>query len=153
MKRRTPAHSNSHECASLNRQRHRALGVGQPAPSRSWLMGTLLFGSICLLAPPALYAQQVNLADGNTFYWDLVSNEGVLNGTFNATDGYPFLEVGGTVFPFLSEGATLELGGRQVVYGPVSIGGLNVSRRMYVPVNSGWGRFLEVFENPTGSAR
>ncbi len=93
----------------------------------------------------------MNLADGNTFYWDLVSNEGVLNGTYNATDGYPFLEVGGTEFPLLSEGAVIELGGRQVAYGPVFIGGLDVTRRMYIPVTESWGRFLEYLVNPSGS--
>jgi hypothetical protein len=125
--------------------------VRPATPTRWRILGAFLLGFICVLFPSALHAQQANFADGDSFYWDLVSNEGVLNGTFNATDGYPFLEVGGTEFPFLSGGAVLELGGRQVAYGPVSIGGLNVTRRMFVPVDHAWGRFLEVIENPTSS--
>jgi hypothetical protein len=97
-----------------------------------------------------------NLTDADGFLWDLADDYGawgsnVINGTSDAFDFGVQLSVNGTVFG--GAFAADELAGRQLVV-TGTMGGVEVSRRMYVPESGGegWARFLESFTNPTGAA-
>ena len=48
--------------------------------------------------------------------------------------------------------ASTELAGRQIAYAPVTMGGLQVTRKVYVPEDGSYVRYLEVLHNPTGGA-
>jgi hypothetical protein len=74
-----------------------------------------------------------------------------LGGTPNAAYSYAnALEVNGLPFPYL-DGARVEMQGRQQVFGPVAIGDLIVSRKVFVPVAGGFARYLEIITNPTAA--
>jgi len=94
----------------------------------------------------------IDLFDGDGFEWDIRGNGEISNGTSDAYDGGLELAVNGASFPFQSEGF-LELGGRQVRIGPVELGGLRVTRRIYVPDDERFARFLEVLDNPSSVAQ
>ncbi len=61
------------------------------------------------------------------------------------------LEVSLRSFPFVSGPALLEEVGREVVLGPADLGGLFVTRKVFVPPAGKFARFLEVLQNPTSS--
>ncbi|MCH7511770.1 MAG: hypothetical protein IIB19_05340, partial [Chloroflexi bacterium] len=115
----------------------------------------VLLITLSLADPPSASAQCsfpgpiVTLVDGNGFLWDITANGQVGNGTIDAFDGGMALRINGVYFP--AAATSTELGGRQVVHGPVGMSGLNVTRRVYVPATEGWARFLEHLQNPTGA--
>ncbi|MEM9185591.1 MAG: hypothetical protein AAGB00_03755 [Planctomycetota bacterium] len=88
-----------------------------------------------------------NLIDGNGFLWDLAVTGSVAGGSDDAFDGAAVH--GG--FPVAGGGATLEETNREVVIGPRTIAGLDVSRKVYVPDDAGFARFLEVVTNNTAA--
>ncbi|HEY5599462.1 MAG TPA: hypothetical protein VIK48_02125, partial [Candidatus Manganitrophaceae bacterium] len=45
----------------------------------------------------------------------------------------------------------LEDQGREIVIGPDSMGGLDVTRKVFVPAAGGFARYLEILSNPTGA--
>lgn len=123
-------------------------------------LSSLLFGCVvmaCLWAPTALEAQcsptpsDNFLVDGGGFTWDVKCNGSVNDGSTDAYDGMFTLKINGTPFP-VSSNFNLELVQRQVVFGPEPVAGLNVTRRVFVPFDDHWARFLEYLENPTGSS-
>ncbi|MEM4406647.1 MAG: hypothetical protein QXS68_06345, partial [Candidatus Methanomethylicaceae archaeon] len=50
-------------------------------------------------------------------------------------------------FPYF-ETAQTENGGREIVIGPALINGVEVTRKIYIPENQGFARFLEIVHNP-----
>lgn len=87
------------------------------------------------------------LTDGDGFFWDIVSTGTIINGSHDAFDGGLQLFVGGSSF-LGSSNAILGKGGREVIIGPLSMVGLQVTRKIFVPSDDGFARFLEVIENP-----
>ena len=91
------------------------------------------------------------VTDGATYTWDVSGNGSVCNGTGDAFDVGLYLTVNGTAFPFSTR--SMELTDRQVVSGPATLAGLNVTRKVYIPAASGagWARFLDELTNPTSA--
>ena len=79
-------------------------------------------------------------------------------GTVRSSDGYDFsangglkleIETGGVTTAFAGSGVgTLEAGGRQVVARQLSLAGLDVTRRVFVPSDGYFARFVDVLTNP-----
>lgn len=88
----------------------------------------------------------LNLFDASGFRWDIQRDGDIGDGTNDAYDG----GMVHTGFPSFSTGL-LEDGGREVVMGPATIGGVQVSRKIYVPADQSFARFLEVITNTTGA--
>lgn len=89
----------------------------------------------------------VFLSDGGGLQWDIQQNGAINNGSSDAFDG-GFLLTG---FSSFSTGAT-EQDGREIAIGPSTISGLSATRKIYVPTDANFARFLDSFTNPTGSA-
>ncbi|MFO0650315.1 MAG: MopE-related protein [Polyangiales bacterium] len=92
-----------------------------------------------------------NVTDGAGYVWDVSGNGSVCNGTGDSYDVGQYLTVNGTAFPISTR--STELTDRQVVTGPATLAGLQVTRKIYVPptTGAGWARFLEVLTNPTSA--
>ena len=86
------------------------------------------------------------LYDGEGFEWDIRSSAYISDGTSDAYDGGH--ELSG--FPGQSTFGTEE-NGREIAAGPAVISSLNVTRKVYVPADQGFARFLEIIENPQAS--
>ena len=86
------------------------------------------------------------LYDGDNYRWDMLGNGSINDGSNDAFDGG--FELAG--FPSLANG--LLSGGREVWLGPANVSGLQVTRRIYVPSNQAFARFLEVCSNPGTTA-
>ena len=86
---------------------------------------------------------------GNGYRWD-INGDGMINdGTSDAYDNGQFLTVNNQQMPNVSQGL-LRLNSREVTL-PAQVvnGGLRVSRKIYVPADKNYARFLELIENPT----
>lgn len=88
----------------------------------------------------------INLFDSSGFQWDIGGNGSIGDGTSDAYDGGLFL----SDFPFFSTAQT-EDNGREVVIGSAAINGVEVTRKVYVPENQSWARFLEIVTNTSSS--
>jgi PKD repeat protein len=88
----------------------------------------------------------LTLNDGEGFHWDIQQNGNILDGTSDAYDGGLVL----SGFPVFGTGALEQ--DRQLHIGPATINGLEVTRKIYVPTEAGFARFMEVLHNPGGSA-
>lgn len=91
-----------------------------------------------------------NLFDVDGFLWDIQRNASINNGTLDAYDGGLNLSVNGGAFANFTQ-AGLEEGGRELVIGSSSLSGLDVTRKIFVPVDDSFARFLEVLNN-TGAS-
>lgn len=114
----------------------------------------LIVGAVSL--PGLVQAQQTNLLNDDGFTYDIRHVEGVLsdgsgNGLDDACDSCWRLFIGLTQYNNVGGAITTDLGGRQLLLPNVSIAGLNVSRRVYVPQADNFVRYLNVLENPTGA--
>ncbi|MEZ4432250.1 MAG: hypothetical protein R3F65_07535, partial [bacterium] len=98
----------------------------------------------------------LSLIDRDRFLWDIQRNgniaDGSLDFTVDAYDGGQNLAVNGAAFP-AQNGASLEDNDREAVLGPAAIDGFEVTRKIYVPDDDRFARFLELVYNPTGAAR
>lgn len=94
----------------------------------------------------SVVALPIDLIDGDGYLWDIQRSGQILNGVIDAFDG-GFALAG---FPDFSTAAT-EDGGREIVIGPASLGGISVVRKIYVPASRAYCRFLEVVTNPGAS--
>lgn len=90
------------------------------------------------------------------FLYDLYEDDGALNdgehvptGRDDACDGCWELYVGESEFG--GGPVTYALNGRELRIGPESMDGLEVSRRIFVPTNANFARYLQILHNPTGS--
>jgi hypothetical protein len=88
------------------------------------------------------------LYDANNFSFDVQRNGSLNAGTFAFNSGAAVLEVNGEAFTGDSS-AFLEAGRRQfAVRQAQPIAGLNVTRKIFVPVGGYFARYLEILENP-----
>lgn len=103
-----------------------------------------------------------NLFDGNGNLFDLQANGMTRSGTdsvFVAPSNLIGAEaidvtVNGLVTPFVGSPTsigTTELAGRQIVVEQDNVGGVNLTRKMFVPSTGYFARYLEILDNPTGS--
>ena len=90
------------------------------------------------------------LNDGNGYIWDVQGDGNINNGTSDAYDGGYRLLVDAQNFPVFTQ-ASLTNGDRELRLGVAQMSGLSVHRRIFVPSNQAFARFLEVFENPTAA--
>lgn len=87
----------------------------------------------------------IYLNDSSSYQWDIQGNGSINDGTSDAYDGGLVLNG----FSYFSTAQT-EDNGREVALGPTNIGNVEVSRKIYVPQNQSYARFLEIVTN-TGS--
>ncbi len=99
--------------------------------------------------PTGITSLPTLLNDGDGFLWD-ISNFGEINdGTSDAYDGGLFH----SSFGFFTSAGT-EDSSREVVIGPdASSGGIEVTRKIFVPDDGGFARFLEIVTNTSASAQ
>jgi Ca2+-binding RTX toxin-like protein len=88
----------------------------------------------------------IELFDSSGFRWDIQGNGSISDGSNDAYDGGLNLRD----FPFLQTGQT-EDSDREVILGPTTIGNVEVSRKIYVPEDQSWARFLEIITNTSSS--
>lgn len=86
-----------------------------------------------------------SLYDGTGYLWDIYPAGSIINGTYDAYDGGLYHRG----FPY-GRGASTEDEGREVVIDGASASGIQLTRKIYVPDDQGWARFLEIVTN-TGS--
>ena len=94
----------------------------------------------------------VKLYDENHYLYDIDTQLGAeIDGYRDAYDMFFILYVNGT--PYNPGGSyTLSDNGRSVILPVMSISGLDVSRKIFVPLNGGkFARFLNIFTNPTSN--
>ena len=88
------------------------------------------------------------LLDFSEFVWDLDQNGSIMD-VDDPVDAYD----GGLIlseFPFFDNAQT-EDNGREIVIGTANIGDIEVTRKVYVPEDQSWARFLEIITN-TGAS-
>jgi hypothetical protein len=79
-------------------------------------------------------------------------SDGGFSGRGDAYDGAYKLSVNGANFPCLSIAAVPTLNGlRELVLGPKILGALEVTRRIFVPAEGGYARYLEVLNNSSAN--
>src|SRR5512144_2736174 len=83
-----------------------------------------------------------NLYDGNGYLWDIAGGGSIWNGTADAYD----IGLSNHNFP-PSWSARPEDDGREIVFEAAAVNGIQLTRKIYVPEDSGWARFLEIVTN------
>ncbi|HXG46421.1 MAG TPA: carboxypeptidase regulatory-like domain-containing protein, partial [Methylomirabilota bacterium] len=101
------------------------------------------------------------LYDANNFIFDLLRGgeiqdgmRQIYGGDFNANRGAAILEVvvNGTSRRFGGSGfGTIEEGGRELVLSQTGVNGLDVTRKIYVPCDGYFARYLEILSNNTAN--
>lgn len=89
----------------------------------------------------------VELVDGDGFSWEIEADGTIETGFCGGYDEGLALRVGGLLFPE-QVGGTVEDGGREIVLGPQQLGELIVTRKIFVPADDGFARFVEILANP-----
>jgi hypothetical protein len=90
----------------------------------------------------------VTLVDASGFHWDVWWDGSILDGSSDAFDGGFRLSANGLFFGSSGDALTEE-SGRELRLGPWDTGGLRVTRKVFVPADDTFARFLEIIENPT----
>ncbi|UUX95433.1 CARDB domain-containing protein [Aquabacterium sp. J223] len=98
------------------------------------------------------------LYDGDGFQWDIGEDGSISDGTDDAYDGGLYLYVDDTADGqgaqyFYRDGDALELNGRQVVVADTPLTDIRVGRKIFVPTDAGFARFLETFTNNSDQVR
>jgi len=96
--------------------------------------------------PNTAISLPIDLFDGSGFRWDIQGNGSINDGTNDAYDGGLNLNN----FPFVGTAQT-EDNEREIVIGPANIGSVEVTRKIYVPEDQSWARFLEIVTNTSSS--
>ena len=86
------------------------------------------------------------LFDADDFLWDIFEAGEIGNGSIDAFDGGSILFVGDSEFPGFSFG-TLEDGDREIAIGPATLGEFAITRKVFVPTDGAFVRYLEIVEN------
>lgn len=95
-------------------------------------------------------ALPLTLTDGNGFIWDIQQDGNIINGTQDAYDGGMRLLIDNSSFPTFSLASSRQ-SGRELAIGLARMSGLDVTRRIYVPSNRAFVRYMEVLDNPTAA--
>ena len=90
----------------------------------------------------------LTLNDGNGFIWDIQPDGNINNGSNDAYDGGMRLSIDNIGFPQFNAATALQ-NGRELNLGLANISGLAINRRIYVPENQAFVRYLENLTNPT----
>ena len=86
------------------------------------------------------------LNDASEFRWDIQRDGSIGDGTNDAYDG----GMDNTAMVNFSTGLA-EDNGREILIGPHATGGVQLSRKIYVPVDQSFARFLEIVTNTSAS--
>ena len=92
-----------------------------------------------------------NLYDGNNFLFDVGRSGYLDNGSSDAYDGGLYLRLYDATTNSRFSGASsgvVEDGGREIAIRQNGLLGLDVVRKIYVPANGYFGRYLEILRNP-----
>ena len=117
--------------------------LAQDITTTGTVLGHLSVGSPAGVDPGAVpVSLGQNLYDGDGFLWDIRSDGSISNGTSDAYDGG--LDLSG--FPGFATGSA-EQDGREIAIGPATIGSVEVMRKIYVPDDQGFARYLEIVTN------
>ena len=90
--------------------------------------------------------------DGKGYRWDFSSQGSVNDGTNDAYDGGMILSVNGSNFSYHSYGR-LSKNGREIEIGPWNRNSIRVHRRIYVDPKLGYCRWIDIFENTSGTTQ
>ncbi len=93
-------------------------------------------------------ALPLTISDGNGFNWDIQQDGNIQNGSVDAYDGGMLLSLDGSAFSQFDMATSLQ-NGREMVIGLDNISGLQVNRRIYIPENLAFARYMEILVNPT----
>jgi hypothetical protein len=108
-----------------------------------------------LVLPDTAIALPLQVNDGLGFRWSVHPSGGTMRTTGDAYErGHSLRVDGGAGFTDyrISPTALTEHAGRQVVMGPFDYGGIEVTRKIYVPRAGGFARYMEILSNPSGIA-
>jgi len=126
-------------------------GHAQPLPETGATLGFADGQPASSITQPALndpvpISLAPTLFDKEDFEWDIVSDGGISDGSSDAFDG-GFDHVG---FPNFATGF-VEEAGREIVVGAATFGNIQVTRKIFVPANHAYARFLEIVTNQGAS--
>ena len=110
------------------------------------VLGRLDGGTLGAVSDGTPIGLGVDIQDGNPtrpYGWDVTRDGSISDGDNDAYDG-GLVHSG---FPSRPTGRS-EAGGREIVIGPVAVGAVEVTRKVYIPADQGWARFLEIVTNP-----
>lgn len=88
----------------------------------------------------------IDIIDGTGYGWDIQSNGSIGDGDNDAYDG----GMQNQAMPGFGT-ATAEDGGREIVVGPATVGNVQISRKIFIPADQGYARFLEIITNTSAS--
>ncbi|MBL8338417.1 MAG: Ig-like domain-containing protein, partial [Rhodoferax sp.] len=89
-----------------------------------------------------------NLFDASGFLWDIQGDGQISDGTSDAYDG----GMRNTAMNFFNSGLA-EDDNREILIGPSTIGGIQLSRKVYVPADQSFARFLEIVTNTSATTQ
>ncbi len=110
------------------------------------VLGSIAMDGSGLDTPGSNVFLSTNLFDSAGFRWDIQQSGFMSDGTSDAYDGGMSL----AGFGSFSTAAT-EAGGREIVIGPQISAGVEVRRKIYVPTNANFARYLEIVTNTTAA--
>jgi len=100
------------------------------------------------------YEQEINLSyvlyDSANYKWDIYHGGYVNDGSSDAFDGGNRMDVNGVYYD-QGNPTKLRLNSREMTLPIQSIGLLNVSRKLYVPADDKYVRYLDIIENTSGT--
>ncbi|ETR70996.1 MAG: hypothetical protein OMM_02820 [Candidatus Magnetoglobus multicellularis str. Araruama] len=109
----------------------------------------VLFFTLFVWSASALGNAIYFLTDSDNNIWDIQANGSILDGSnkpheVDSYDGGHQLVIDSDPFPFDSN---ISQNDREVIIGPAIMSNLLVTRKIYIPANKGYARFLEILKN------
>jgi hypothetical protein len=109
----------------------------------------------------SLVPATVELTDANSLQYAVRENGGIFDGSFGVFSGDSATHQGAALLsirqngqptPFIGEEfAPVDLGGREISITQNGLDGLNITRRVYVPIDGYFARYIELLSNPGAS--
>ncbi|MBS3162956.1 hypothetical protein J4467_03445 [Candidatus Woesearchaeota archaeon] len=91
----------------------------------------------------------ITLYDVKNFEYDIQDGCFLSDGMSDVFDGGLYLKINSVNYAGVR--SALEDSNREAYCNPSTMGSMNITRKVYVPTTENWGRFLEIFNNPTAS--